>query len=249
MKTCRCAFGAAVVLVCIMAGFLSNAAGQPPWLDSVEARYASAARDYDSVTLIRAAEAIVRRPAADRGSPRALLALGLIYWRLELIGYCVDDRTRVIRYGEKAIAALSRAEKAGADRYLTASHKALASQLIAAQGAAKGMIYGPRSAREAKKARGAAPQGYFTLLVEAANAAQAPAIAGGDPERAAGMLEKLRRQFPDSIDVAIHLARTYVQTGRSDDARKLMAPVIAAHPENLFARMAAREAELPHTEK
>jgi hypothetical protein len=46
----------------------------------------------------------------------------------------------------------------------------------------------------------------------------------------------------------IHLARAYVQTGRNDEARKIMAPVIEAHPENLFAQMAAREAGLVNTE-
>lgn len=231
-----------LVIGCIAVFFFAADAGKSSWIDSVRAVYDSAASDYDSVLLAEAAETIMQRSAPDRQSHRALLTLGLIYWRLELIGFCIDDRARVIRYGEMAINALAKAEKAGADRYLTASHKALASQLLAAQGAVKGMVYGPRSAREAKRAQEANPKGYFSLLTEAVNASQAPKFAGGDPEKAVVAFEKMMKEFPDSIDVQIHLALSYINTGRMEDARIMITPIVGAHPANLFARKVAAEA-------
>ena len=219
---------------------LAAAAG-PSWIDSLESRYASAARDYDSTSLMAAVESFNRQQTPDRESGRALLLLGLSYWRLELIGYCADDKTRVIHYGELAISTLTRAEKAGADLYLTASHKALASQLLAAQGALKGMLYGPRSSSEAKKARDANPTGYFSLLTEAVNASQAPKFAGGDEKKAIAALEKMTPEFPDSVDVKIHLARTYTKAGMTEEARNMIAPIVAALPLNLLARKVAAE--------
>lgn len=235
-------FRAALIAGCVLACFSAAAYCQSSWIDSVAAVYDSAARNYDSMLLVDAAETIMHRPASDRQSHRAQLTLGLICWRLELIGFCVDDRVRVIRYGEMAIAALDKAEKAGADRYLAASHKALASQLMAAQGAAKGMVYGPRSAREVKKAKEENPNGYFSRFTEAVNASQAPKLAGGNPKKAIVAFEKMMKGFPDSIDVRIHLALAYSNTNRTEDARALILPVITAYPKNLFARKVAAEA-------
>jgi tetratricopeptide (TPR) repeat protein len=241
-------FRASFIVICAAWCLVSAAAGQSSWIDSVAEVYDSAARTYDSTLLRYAVDAIERRSPDDRQSPRALLLRGLAYWRLELIAYCIDDNDGIVRYGKKALEILEQAEKAGSDAAVTGSHKSLVCQLIAGLGFRRAVTYGPRSAAELKKAGNADSTGYFYLLASAVSTSRAPKFAGGDPVKAAAMLEKMKEEFSDSVDVMIHLARAYVQTGRNDEARKIMAPVIEAHPENLFAQMAAREAGLVNTE-
>jgi hypothetical protein len=218
-------------------------AGQPIKIDSAESIYASASRDYDSVSLKQAAAAIQGQPDTLRNSSRALLALGLIYWRLQLIGYCVNDVSRIVRYGDSALTTLDKAEKAGADAYLAASHRALSSQLLAGLGVRKGMVYGPKSAREISKAKKADSTGYFTLLAEALSRCRAPKFAGGDLAKGVVMLEKTAGQFPDSADVKIHLAYVYWKAGRGADARRCIAPIVKCFPANLLARKVAKDVE------
>lgn len=213
------------------------------WIDSAASRYSLAARQYDRGLLQNAAEFIIQRPVAEQQTPRAIILLGFIYWRRELIAYCLNTPTEVSSYGKMAIETLNKAEKAGADIYLTASHKALASQLLAAQSIGKGAIYGPRAAAEIKKAQAANPQGYFSRLVGAINANQAPSFAGGSPKKAVVLLEKMANDFPDSIDVKIHLSEAYIKVGRSEDAYRLIMPITKAYPSNLLARKIA--AKLP----
>jgi len=201
------------------------AAEESSWLDSTESAYAAASRDYDSTTLMDAAEAINKRPSIDRQSPRALLLLGLMYWQMELVAYCSNDKARISHYGGLALSTLDEAEKNGADPYMAAVHRALACQLIAGQGIVKGAKYGPRAAAELKKARKANPQGYYSLLVEAINTSQAPSFAGGDPAKAALLLEKMEKEFPDSIDVKIHLSRAYRKAKRLADAAPKFNPL------------------------
>lgn len=184
-------------------------------------------------------EFVTSKPVREQKSREALLLLGLIYWRQELIAYCSNNGTDLNRYGKLAVNTLHEAEKTGADVYLTASHKALASQLLASQGINNGAIYGPRAAKELKKAQTAKPQGYFTLLVEAVNISQAPTFAGGNPEKAVTLLKKLAATFPDSVDVTTHLSDALIKAGRSDEARVLIMPVIKAHPSDLLARKVA----------
>jgi hypothetical protein len=80
-------------LICIMCLFaLSTVAESITWIDSAAAQYGRAAERYDSVTLRKTAEFIERQPSEKRQTPKALLTLGLIYWRLELIAFCVGDK-------------------------------------------------------------------------------------------------------------------------------------------------------------
>jgi tetratricopeptide (TPR) repeat protein len=224
-----------------MAGLFSwgISAESIPWLDSAAAQYNKAGERYDSVALRQTAEFIERQPKEEKQTSGALLALGLVYWRLELIAFCKGDNSGVNRFGTTAIETLHSAEKAGADVYITASHKALASQLLASLGIIKGAKYGPRAASELKKAQNANPQGYFTQLVEAVNANRAPSFAGGSPKKAVELFEKMATTFPDSIDVKIHLADAYKQVGRKDDASKTIELVAAAFPYNLLAKKIA----------
>ena len=233
-------FAIAVRMV-FTAGSISSAtaAESIPWIDSAAAQYSRAGEQYDSVLLRQTVEYIERQPKEERQAPGALLVLGLHYWRLELIAFCISDNSGTSRYGTMAIDKLTEAEKAGADVYITGSHKALASQLLASLGMLKGAKYGPRAASELKKAQKANPQGYFTLLVEAVNANRAPSFAGGSPKKAIELFEKMAKTFPDSIDVKIHLADAYTQVGRTDDARRTIDPVTAAFPYNLLAKKIA----------
>jgi hypothetical protein len=237
-------FRVAAVLIIIPAAFRSFAIAEPHSpIDSATAMYDTAARRYDTGLLKNAADIISRQLIVEPQSPRALLALGLVYWRFELIGYCLNNGSAVSRYGKMAIERLLEAEKAGADVYLTASHKALASQLLAGQSMIKGAYYGPRAAAELKKAQKANPQGYYSLLIEAINANQAPSFAGGNPRNAVALLEKMAKMFPDSIEVNIHLAEGYLKTGQTEDARKLIVSLIKEAPFNLLAKKVA--AKLP----
>lgn len=217
------------------ASLFSAVAEPPSWIDSLEYHYSVAARNYDIVLLQKSAEFIARQPVEEQQKPQALLLLGLIYWRLELIAYCSDATAEMNRYGKLALEKLTEAENAGADIYLTASHKALASQLLAGQSLRTGAIYGPRAAAELKKAQRANSQGYFSLLIEAINVNQAPSFAGGSPEKAVLLLNALAIRFPDSIDVKIHLADAFIKTGRTRDAAALITPVTNAFPWNLLA--------------
>jgi hypothetical protein len=221
----------------------SLSAQQYSWIDSAESRYSIVARLYDSGQLLKIAGLIAGKPLAEKQNPRTELLDGLIYWRLELIAYCQDNDSEVGRYGVIAIKKFNDAEKSGADVYLTAGHKALASQLLAVQGISSGARYGPRAAAELKKAQKANPQGYFSLLVDAINLNQAPSFAGGNPKKAVAMLEKMNRIFPDSIDVKIQLADAYRNTGRPEDARIILMPIVKNYPSNLLARKFA--AKLP----
>ena len=220
-----------------------NGAEQSIGIDSAGSLYASASRNYDSVSLEQAAAALRGLPEPDRDSSWALLTLGLIYWRLQLIAYCVNDDGRIVRYGDSALTTLDKAEKAGADLYLVASHRALACQLIAGLGFRKGMVYGPRSAKEIRKAKEADPGGYFSLLAEALSMCRTPKFAGGNLAKGVVMLEKTAAQFPDSVDVKTHLAYAYHKTGRGADARRLIAPIVKAYPANLLARKVAKDVE------
>lgn len=214
-------------------------AQQNVWIDSAEAAYNDAAKQYDSELLLKIAGSIARKPLAEQQSSRAALLEGLIYWRMELIAYCSGNRGNVDIYGSKALKKLDEAEKAGSDAYLTASHKALVSQLLSGLGIRKGAFYGPRSATELKKAQKANPQGYFSLLVDAINMLKAPSFFGGNPKKAVAMLEKMAGTFPDSIDVKIHLADAYGTLGKRDDARMILAPIVTTYPLNLLARKVA----------
>jgi hypothetical protein len=218
-----------------LAFFSSAKAESSTWIDSAQARYVAAAESYDSVMLRNTAEYISGQPPAQRTAPKALLLWGLVYWRLELIAYCVGNTGDVNRYGAMAVALLDNAEKAGADGYVTASHRALVCQLIYVQGGKNALSFGFRSAKERKKAKRTNPQGYFTLMADALNAERAPAIAGGNPKKAVALFEQMAARFPDSIDVKIQLADSYLRVGRKDDWRRLIEPVVAAHPHNLLA--------------
>jgi hypothetical protein len=234
----------ATLLIIITQTIFTVATAEPSsWIDSLEYQYSIAAKNYNIVLLQKSAEFITQQPIDEQQKPQALLVLGLIYWRQELIAYCSNTTVEINRYGKLAIKKLNKAEKTGADMYLTASHKALACQLLAGQSFSNGTIYGPRAATELKKAQRANPQGYFTLLVEAVNANQAPPFAGGNPEKAVLLLDKLATAYPDSIDVKIHLSEAYIKTDRVTDARKLIMPITKAYPSNLLARKIA--AKLP----
>jgi hypothetical protein len=234
----------AAILFILTQGVLSFATAEPSsWIDSTETKYSIAAREYDTEALRKTAELINQRSIKEQQAPRVLLLLGFIFWRQELIAYCSNTTAEINRYGKSAIEKLNGAEKAGADIYLTASHKSLACQLLAGQSIGKGAIYGPRAAKELKKAQAANPQGYFSLLVEAINANQAPSFAGGSPKKAVILLEKMAMDFPDSIDVKIHLSEAYSKVGRTEDAYRLIMPITKAYPSNLLARRIA--AKLP----
>lgn len=220
------------------------AAAEPSsWIDTARSRYSVAATTYDAASLQKTAEYITRQPAAEQQNPRTLLLLGLIYWRLELIAFCSNAPADITRHGKSALQTLDIAENAGADPYLTGSHKALACQLLATQGISSGATYGPRAAKELKKAQAANPKGYFSLFVEAINTNQAPSFAGGNPKKAVVLLEKLADDFPDSIDVKIHLSEAYSKVGRSEDASRIITPIVQKFPSNLLARKIA--AKLP----
>jgi predicted Zn-dependent protease len=104
------------------------------------------------------------------------------------------------------------------------------------------MVYGPRSAKEIRKAKEADSGGYFSLLAEALSLCWAPKFAGGNVKKGAMMLDKMAGQFPDSVDVRIHLAYAYWESGRGADARRLIAPIVKAYPANLLARKVAQDA-------
>jgi tetratricopeptide (TPR) repeat protein len=229
------------ILFIMTQGFLSFTTAEPSsWIDSMVLQYSIAAKNYNIVLLQKSAEFITRQPIEEQQKPQALLLLGFIYWRQELIAYCSNTPAEINQYGKLAIEKLNEAEKAGADKYLTASHKALSCQLLAGQNIGKGAIYGPRAAKELKKAQSENPQGYFSLLVEAINANQAPSFAGGSPKKAVILLEKMATDFPDSIDVKIHLSEAYSKIGRSEDARYLIEPIVNSQPFNLLARKIAK---------
>jgi hypothetical protein len=228
-----------VLIVAVCKVYSATTAEPSSWIDSTEARYSTAAREYDPGALRTIAEIITTKPVQDQKSPRALLLLGFILWRQELIAYCSNTTADIKLYGKEAIEKLDEAEKAGADPYLTASHRALSCQLLAVQGFKNGAIYGPRAAKELKKAQRANPRGYYSLLIEAINANQAPSFAGGSPEKAVVLLEKMITVFPDSVDVKIHLAEAYGKVGRKDDAKRVILPIVKEYPANLLARKIA----------
>ncbi|NLD94660.1 MAG: tetratricopeptide repeat protein [Fibrobacter sp.] len=225
-----------LLLIIVTAGPLhASADTSSSWIDSAESRYSAAATQYDMEALRNLADVITLKPVDEQKKPRALLLHGCVLWRLQLIAFCKNSEKDILRYGKVSVKKLKEAETAGADMYLTASYKALAYQLMAGQGINNGAINGPLAAKELKKAQKANPKGYYTLLVEAINANQAPSFAGGSPQKAIVLFEKMISAFPDSVDVKIHLAEAYGKAGRKEDARQLIAPVVKEYPSNLLA--------------
>ena len=108
----------------------------------------------------------------------------------------------------------------------------------------KGAKYGPRAASELKKAQKANPEGYYSLLVEAINACQAPSFAGGSPKKAALLLEKMANDFPDSADVRIHLADAYIRLARYEEASTLILPIVKSDSSNLLAKKIAAKLKI-----
>ena len=230
----------AAIFFCVSAlwPFLTLAQ-QTAWIDSATSQYIAGCRRYDRLLLEKTGDLITRQTGPERGSAKATLLLGLIYWQLEAIGNCVDDDAAVEHWGVMAIDALNEAEKANADPYLVASHKALASQLLAGLGMLKAMKYGPMSQDELKKAQKANPKGYFTLLDDAVNTSRAPVFAGGDLKKAIVMLEQMAKDFPDSVEVRIHLADAYIRVGKREEARAIIIPIVQGNPSDLFAAKVA----------
>jgi tetratricopeptide (TPR) repeat protein len=166
-----------------------------------------------------------------------LLIIGLASWRLTLIAFCNNDKKGTLAAGKKAVEALDRAEEEGADRYITSAHRALTYQLLAGLGGFKnGALYGKLSASALKKVTSEKPDGYFTRLIKAINTSQAPRFAGGNPEKAAELFSSLRKEYPDSTDLTVHLAETYRKLKKYKEARVLLKPVIDQRPSNLLAR-------------
>ncbi len=209
------------------------------WIDSAESRYSAAATQYDMEALSNLADFIILKPVDEQKKPRALLLHGCVLWRLQLIAFCKNSEKDILRYGKVSVKKLKEAETAGADMYLTASYKALAYQLMAGQGINNGAINGPLAAKELKKAQKTNPDGYYTLLVEAINANQAPSFAGGNPQKAIMLFEKMVTAFPDSVDVKIHLADAYNKVKRYEDAKRLITMVVKENPLNLLAKTIA----------
>jgi len=144
----------AAILIYAPTLFPSLSMAQPlQWYDSAQSTYTAASHNYDRVALQKIAELVNRQSEEDRRSAKTQLLLGLIYWRLELFAYCTDDDAQVKRFGQMAIEAFTSAEEAKEDIYITASHKALACQLLASVGMTKAIKYGPRAAEELKKAQ------------------------------------------------------------------------------------------------
>jgi tetratricopeptide (TPR) repeat protein len=211
----------------------------PSWIDSAESRYSVAATQYDMDSLRAIADMITLKPVDEQKTPRALLLLGSVLWRQQLIAFCSDSEADIMRYGKASVRKLNEAEKAGADTYLTASYKALAYQLMAGQGINNGALNGPLAGKELKKAQKANPKGYYSLLIDGINANQAPSFVGGSPQKAIALFEKMIATFPDSVDVKIHLAEAYSKVKRKEDALRLIEPVVKTYPANLLARKIA----------
>lgn len=209
------------------------------WIDSAESRYTVAATQYDMNALRNVADFITMKPADEQKTPSALLLLGCVLWRQQLIAFCNDSESDIMRLGKESVKKLTEAEKTGADTYLTASHKALAYQLMAGQGINNGALNGPLAGKELKKVQKANPKGYYSLLIEGINAYQAPSFVGGSPQKAIAIFEKMTGVFPDSVDIKIHLAEAYGKAKRKEDALRLIDSVVKAYPTNLFARKTA----------
>jgi len=232
-----------ILIVNIMiAGILhATSATEPSWIDTAESRYSIAATQYDSGALRDIANFITLKPADEQKTPRALLLLGCVVWRQQLIAFCNNSESDIMRFGKAAVKTLNEAEKAGADIYLTSSYKALAYQLMAGQGINNGALNGPLAGKELKKAQKANPKGYYSQLVEGINTNQAPSFVGGSPKKAIALFEKMTKIFPDSADVKIHLSEAYGKTKRKEDAQRLIESVVKAYPANLLARKIAKQ--------
>jgi tetratricopeptide (TPR) repeat protein len=182
------------------------------------------------------ADTITLRPAAEQKTSRALVLLGNVLLRQQLISFCNNAQSDIMRYGKAAVKKLNEAESNGADIYLTASYKALAYQLMAGQGINNGALNGPLAGKELNKARKVNADGYYTQLVDGINALQAPAFVGGSPQKAIIIFEKMTLTFPDSVDVKIHLSDAYSKVKRKEDARRLITQIVNSNPANLLAR-------------
>jgi predicted Zn-dependent protease len=60
------------------------------------------------------------------------------------------------------------------------------------------------------------------------------------PKKALVLLQNMAKIFPDSIDVKIHLSDAYSKVGRSEEARRLIEPIVNSQPFNLLARKIAK---------
>lgn len=228
------------VIIIIAIVIIKTHASSPS--DSALVLYQSGAKTYNSQKLTAAISLLTANHTQTETSSRELLIVGLASWRLTFIAFCNGNRKKTLSTGKKTIAALDRAETDGANRYLTASYRALTYQLLAGLGGLKnGALYGPKAAKELKNAISENNDGYFTGLIQAINTAQAPKFAGGSLEKAEKLFVALREEYPDSTDVTIHLADTYRKMNMFVKARTLLNPILQTQPQNLFARKVLRE--------
>ncbi|MCX7725967.1 MAG: tetratricopeptide repeat protein [Chitinispirillaceae bacterium] len=209
------------------------AAEPSSYLDTLKKDYSFAAKTYD-LKLLRKIENIINNKSQREVEEQLLL--GLIYWRYQIISYCNNDQDEVIKNGKRTIEELTKAESIGADPYITTTHKALAYLLMSGTSLLNGTKYNPKMLVELKKSKELYPHGYFTRLIEAIKYNQTPAIAGGNPMKAVTILEKMSYDFPDSVDVRIHLSEAYLRTGNIESSKRILKEVLEKHPSNLLAK-------------
>jgi tetratricopeptide (TPR) repeat protein len=201
-------------------------------LDSATALYLNGIRNYDSLSFRRSLAAAERCSGGE-----AHFLRGRCYWGLQLIAFAGERKKEVERLGKQALDEYGLADTAAVSAYELQAYTTLCDQLMASTGWVNGAAYGPRLGKGAEFLKKRNPAGFFTRFVEAVNKIDAPSFAGGNPALAAALLEKVKIDFPDSLEARVQLAQAYYRLGRKADARREIDGVIQVNPRHLLARL------------
>lgn len=204
---------------------------------SIGDRYENAATNWDESALYGLTNEIGRLLETRPSSPAPLLVLqGKCFWRLQIIAFTQNNKKDQVALGEKALAALEKAEQLEAEVVDILPTKGLVYQLMAGTGLKNGAVYGPKSAEVADAIRKISPDNYYADFLTSVNLLQMPGFVGGNPTKARRNFEQMLPKYPDSLDLRVQYAKSLAKTGAGDSARVVLTQVLQKNPRHLLAR-------------
>jgi hypothetical protein len=215
-----------VVLVCRWAGFAAS--------DSAIAFYETGVADYDTASLQKA---FAIAPDTDY-----LFKAGCLC-RIQVIKHLEGDNRGVVAYGGRAFALLDSAETAKQDAFLIIARRTLCCMILSTTGVFNSVRYGSRSKGYLSRMKKMDSLAFRTRFLDALFMLDAPAVAGGDKQKAHEEFLALHRECPESTAVTLHLARSLVKLKRPGEAVACVDEVLKKTPRDFWAQMIRRDIE------
>lgn len=204
--------------------------------ESAKALFQKGVETWDSTPLQAAlAQADAENPSGD------FLFKATVLWRLQVIAYLANDKQAMVRLGKRALALLDSADRSGEDRYILHARRAYVCQLMAVTSIKNGAIYGPQTAKHLDEMKKIRKNGFEVRFIGAVNLLEMPSFVGGDYKKALDSMRVLFREFPDSAEVAINLARALFKNKQKEQASVVIEELLRKEPKNAWARKVREE--------